>query len=1005
MLGRLVMGVGVGMAFPAIRRIVILAEPERLGHNLGRLLAFDVGGFAAGPAVSAALVGPFGIPAPFLVIAAVTVAALPFVARVDVQESADPPTQRFAFDLLRIRPFAGAVALGSAVFLMIGAFDALWAVVLDDLDTNEWIANLGITLFALPLILLGSIGGRLAQRVGPFRVGTVGLLGGALFMALYGVVPTGGAMFAVAMVHAVNDGFTVSSTGVAVGMVVPAERQAGAQGVLGGFETLTAGITAAVTGVLYEHFGRTTAYGVAAAAMVVLVGVGALLARQSWNIKGAITPPPRRPRPPPSRGAISPGVSGSSTTPSASCVVIGAGIVGNCLAGHLARLGWTDLVLVDKGPLPNPGGSTGHASNFIFPTDHNKEMALLTLESQRQYVELGVNTTCGGIEVARDEARLEEFRRRMTSAKAWGIDARLLTPDEVKELVPFVNTDVLLGGFYTPSVSVVDSLQAGTLMRQEAIDKGVLTVLANTEVLDLEVADGAIRAVVTDKGRIEAEHVAIACGVWSPRIAAMAGATIPLTPAVHQMVDVGPIDVLQETNTEVAYPIVRDMDTFCYERQSSGSMEVGSYAHRPIFHHPDDIPSIEASALSPTELPFTPDDFDDQLEQAIDLMDMLGDAEIKYSINGLLSLTPDAMPVLGETVEVRNLWSAAAVWIKEGPGIARLVAEWMTDGYPHVCDPHSSDISRFYPHERTEHHIHARCAEHYNKTYGIVHPREQWASERGMRRSPFFPREEALGAVFFDARGWERPQWFESNADLLDRYPQAGRTAAARVGQPLVVADHQRRAPPPARARRDGRPHRVQRVRPHRAGRRRLPPADVRQQRRRAGRQVGVHAAAHARRRVPRRPHDHAPRRAALPRRHRRLRRRPRQALVQPPPARRRVGHVHRPDLGHLHDRRVGSERGGDDDADRDRPVDARGATCRRPASRTGPCATCWSTACRARCSASPTSARAAGRSTPTPSTGCGCGTRSGRPARRTTSGRSGSACTPSPGGSRRATG
>ena len=96
----------------------------------------------------------------------------------------------------------------------------------------------------------------------------------------------------------------------------------------------------------------------------------------------------------------------------ANVVVIGAGIVGNCLVGHLARLGWTDIVLLDKGPLPNPGGSTGHASNFIFPTDHNKEMALLTLESQRQYVDLGVNTTCGGIEVARTEERLEELRRR-----------------------------------------------------------------------------------------------------------------------------------------------------------------------------------------------------------------------------------------------------------------------------------------------------------------------------------------------------------------------------------------------------------------------------------------------------------------------------------------------------------------------------------------------------------------------------------------------------------------
>ena len=452
----------------------------------------------------------------------------------------------------------------------------------------------------------------------------------------------------------------------------------------------------------------------------------------------------------------------------AKTVIIGAGIVGNCLAGHLARLGWTDMVLIDKGPLPNPGGSTGHASNFIFPTDHNKEMALLTLDSQRQYIEMGVNSTCGGIEVARKPERLEEFNRRMTSAKAWGIEASLLTPAQVKELVPFIEEDVILGGFYTASVSVVDSLRAGTIMREEAVDGGHLAVFANTEVMDVEVVDGVVKAVVTNKGRIEADIVVIACGVWSPRIAKMAGATIPLTPAVHQMADVGPIDILQQTGKEVAYPIIRDMDTFMYERQSSGSMEVGSYAHRPIFHHPDDIPSNEESALSPTELPLTQDDFDPQMEDALELMpEILETAEIRYAINGLLSLTPDAMPVLGETIEVKNLWSAAAVWIKEGPGIAKLVAEWMTYGYPHVCEPHSSDISRFYAHERTEHQIYARCAEHWNKTYGIVHPREQWASSRGMRRSPFYAREEALGANFFDARGWERPQWYTSNEKLL----------------------------------------------------------------------------------------------------------------------------------------------------------------------------------------------------------------------------------------------
>ena len=127
-----------------------------------------------------------------------------------------------------------------------------------------------------------------------------------------------------------------------------------------------------------------------------------------------------------------------STLPrSARVVVIGAGIVGNGLACHLARLGWTELVQLDKGPLPNPGGSTGHASNFIYPVDHSREMTALTLDSVRQYRELDVFTECGGIEVARTEERMEELRRRMASAKSWGIDGcSLVTPAEVKELVP-----------------------------------------------------------------------------------------------------------------------------------------------------------------------------------------------------------------------------------------------------------------------------------------------------------------------------------------------------------------------------------------------------------------------------------------------------------------------------------------------------------------------------------------------------------------------------------------
>jgi glycine cleavage system aminomethyltransferase T/glycine/D-amino acid oxidase-like deaminating enzyme len=480
----------------------------------------------------------------------------------------------------------------------------------------------------------------------------------------------------------------------------------------------------------------------------------------------------------------------SDLPPSASVVVIGAGIVGNSVVHHLAELGWRDIVQVDKGPLPNPGGSTGHASNFIFPVDHNKEMTHLTLDSQRQYEEMGVNTASGGIEVARTEARMEELRRRMTSARTWGIESHLLSPAEVKERVPFINEEIILGGFYTPSVSVVDSLQAGTLMRESAISKSALTVSPNTEVLDIETANGTVKAVITDRGRVEADYVVVACGVWSPRIARMAGASIPLTPAVHQMIDVGPIEILQATGNEIGYPIVRDMDTFCYERQTAGSMEVGSYAHRPIFHHPDTIPSIEESRLSPTELPLSQDDFDPQLEQAMELMPMLGEAEMRYGINGLLSLTPDAMPLVGET-EVRNLWSCAAIWIKEGPGTGRALAEWMTQGYPEV-DPHASDVARFYDYQRTEAHVLARCAEHFNKTYGIVHPREQWDSERNLRISPFHPATSALGAVYFEAGGWERPHWYESNASLLEKYSVSDRPHEwdARWWSPIQNAEH-----------------------------------------------------------------------------------------------------------------------------------------------------------------------------------------------------------------------
>jgi glycine cleavage system aminomethyltransferase T/glycine/D-amino acid oxidase-like deaminating enzyme len=419
------------------------------------------------------------------------------------------------------------------------------------------------------------------------------------------------------------------------------------------------------------------------------------------------------------------------------------------------------------------------------------------VESVNQYKEMGVFTQSGGIEVARTKERMQELTRRMSSAASWGIEpVSLITPAKVKDLVPFIDESIILGGFYTPGVGVVDSLRAGTIMRERAQVSGALQVVAKTEVVAIDVERGRVRCVRTTAGEIEADTVVITCGVWSPRVARMAGARIPLTPAVHQMIDVGPVPRFAGAKGDIEVPIVRDMDTNMYERQAGGDLEIGSYAHRPILYDPEDIPPIERAALSPTEFPFTQPDFEVQMQHALELMpEIVGDEKVgvKYAINGILSLTPDGMPVLGESPDVRGLWSAAAVWVKEGPGTGKALAEWMVHGESEI-DLHSSDIARFHEHQRTRAHVRARAAEGFNKTYGIVHPSEQWASNRNVRLAPFHDRERELGATFFEAAGWERPMWYESNGPLLDEFGDrvTRRTAEweSRWWSPIINGEH-----------------------------------------------------------------------------------------------------------------------------------------------------------------------------------------------------------------------
>ena len=481
-------------------------------------------------------------------------------------------------------------------------------------------------------------------------------------------------------------------------------------------------------------------------------------------------------------------------------VVLGAGIVGNSLTYHLAEQGRDDILLVDKGPLPDPGGSTGHASNFLMPVEHSKEMTHLTRESIEQYKDMDTFVNSGGIELARTDERVAELERRVQSAKSWGEPAELLTPEEVEELVPYVNTDIVKGGFYSKGAGTCDPLRAGEVMRARAdhATEGGLTVSPNTEVLDMHVEAGEIQAVKTDRGTVTADEVVIAAGLWSPKLAAMAGVEIPLTPAVHQLISVGPISYFEDYEGEISFPVVRDMDTQMYERQHGNDMEVGSYQHRPILWDVEDIPSIDEAPLSPTQPPLTDDAFEQSMENALEIVpELLDDPEagVRHEIDGLLSVTPDGAPLLGPLQDVEGLWSAAAVWIKEAPAIGEALAQWMTRGWSDI-DLHSSNVNRFKEWGTSREFVKDRAHEGYRKIYGIVHPREQWQSSRPLRTSAFYHRQDDLDARFFQAGGWERPQWYDSNEDLVRRYNEEldGLLRAnewdSRWWSPVILGEH-----------------------------------------------------------------------------------------------------------------------------------------------------------------------------------------------------------------------
>ncbi|AHY45911.1 FAD dependent oxidoreductase [Rubrobacter radiotolerans] len=479
---------------------------------------------------------------------------------------------------------------------------------------------------------------------------------------------------------------------------------------------------------------------------------------------------------------------------SAGVVVVGAGIVGCSVADHLTRLGWRDVVVVDAGPLFEAGGSTSHAPGLVFQTNPSRTMSRLAVESVRRYRELELDGQpafyeVGGIEVATTDERWRDLKRKQGLATSWGIEAGLLSPEECAERVPLLDGGKVLGGLFVPSDGIAKAVRAAEAMAREAEGRGA-KFYGQTPVTGIEVRDGRVRAVETQKGRIETGTVVSCAGMWGPLVGRMVGMDVPLSPMQHQFVWTTPLAGLEEEEREVVHPILRHQDRSMYFRHQRDRYGIGSYGHRPMPVAPERISAHDEAPTMPSIMEFTPEDFEEAWRDARELLPALEAAEADEAMNGLFSFTPDGMPLIGESREARGFWIAEAVWVTHAAGVGKAVAEWMTSGTPEI-DLRECDIHRFEPFARSPAYVVARSSQAFREVYDIVHPMQPMEEPRPLRTSPFYVRQRELGAYFLEASGWERPQWYRANEPHV-----AGRDIreldgwAGRYWSPVVGAEH-----------------------------------------------------------------------------------------------------------------------------------------------------------------------------------------------------------------------
>jgi 4-methylaminobutanoate oxidase (formaldehyde-forming) len=441
----------------------------------------------------------------------------------------------------------------------------------------------------------------------------------------------------------------------------------------------------------------------------------------------------------------------------AQVVIVGGGVIGCSIAYHLTKLGWRDVVLLERTQLT--AGTTWHAAGLVVTPSGDElsvEMSTYTIELMKSLEEETGQSTgfnpIGYLQLACTEEWLEERRRMAVAARRLGVNYLEISPTEVKKMWPLADTRDVIAGFFTPEDGRVNPIDF-TMALAKGARMGGVQIFEETTVTGISQKDGRVTGVLTDKGAIEAEYVVNAAGMWGRELGKLAGVNVPLQAAEHYYLITEPIEGVQQD-----LPIIEDFQRYAYYREEMGGLLVGFFEPVAAAWGMDGIPKdFSFGEIKPDWDRMMP-----YVDIAMERVPVLREAGIHKFFCGPESFTPDGGPLLGEAPELENFFVAAglnSLGILQGGGVGKIMAQWIADGY---CPVETSyiDIARCLPFHGTQKYLVDRTVETLGYQYHLVYPNSYMQTARNVRKTAIHEKLAEAGAFFVEGMGWEIPDWY-----------------------------------------------------------------------------------------------------------------------------------------------------------------------------------------------------------------------------------------------------